>query len=296
MEWNVDRVIGILGLLLGVLALALGLGVGVAMDAKTTGELWFVRGCFIFSAFVLLVPIALWGIKSEVALVRRCLVVGLGFAMIGVPFLEGMKWANDRHRKAQDVPSASPAFSPTPAPSVDTDKLARELAEKLKASHQPPRAHLHITKFEWSAPTDDGGHAEVKVIFGNNGNLPTKKILFAGRCAWYVTSDGSQIAGMRTIEQNAFENKIYSHAPTATKDLINSADNEMPVGVDRSFTIRSSPWAQSAIDAFREGRGVVYAVGVITYSDEHSTQHTKFCAFVGADGNMKFCGKWNEEP
>jgi len=79
-------------------------------------------------------------------------------------------------------------------------------------------------------------------------------------------------------------------------DLMDISDNQIPVGVDRSVGTDSPPWTKNAIENFLRGDAVVYIAGTIFYSDERATHRTSYCGFVDKDGNMKFCGKNNQEP
>ncbi len=205
-------------------------------------------------------------------------------------------WIKPPEHRAEPQQSVSPSPTP-PSRSIDTEELARKLAENLRSKTPAvnPRPHLHVTKFEWNMPLDEGGHAEVKVVFENNGNASVKKLIFRGRAAFYVFPQG-QIEDMRRKDQKAFEEGLFADVPALATDVLNSSDNEIPAGVDRSFTIKSSPWAQGAIESFREGKAVVYAAGILTYSDEHLSLDTKFCGYTSADGKMKFCHKHNVEP
>jgi hypothetical protein len=229
------------------------------------------------------------GAKDPRLIIAGICVIGFVVCMISL-------WLKPPEPKMEPQQSVNAALTP-PSQPIDSEALARKLAETLKSSTPPlnPKAHLHVTKFEWKLPQDQGGHAEVKVIFENNGNAPINKLIFCGRAAFYIYPQ-SQTGGLRTDDQKAFEEGLFSDIPTLTPDLIEKSDNEMPAGVDRSFTIKSSPWEQSAIDAFREGRAVVYVAGILTYSDKQSTLETKFCGYTAADGNMKFCHKNNAEP
>lgn len=154
---------------------------------------------------------------------------------------------------------------------------------------KPPRAHLHITAFDWKMPVEEGGRAEVSVSFENNGNAPIVKALSCAHVGYYpFLQDGRE-------KRLAFEDRFVANEPDVA-DKLNSYDNEMPVGVDRSTTIKSVPWAQTAIDVFRGRKAVVYVSGKLTYSDAHSTHEARYCGYVGVDGAMKFCAKHNEEP
>ncbi len=168
--------------------------------------------------------------------------------------------------------------------------LSLQYVNKKEIKKAPaPRAHIHVTKFEWSVPADEGGHASVKVIFVNDGNAPTTKVKQASKIAYFAPI-GDLIA------QRAFENQLLSPEPSVTKEALDAADNQTPVGVDRSFTTDSPPWTKIAIDKFLQGSAVVYIAGTIFYSDERATYKTTYCGFVGKDGNMKFCGMNNQEP
>lgn len=156
-----------------------------------------------------------------------------------------------------------------------------------KDQNAPARAHLHITKFEWNAPLDVGGRARIKVIFENNGDAPTSKIAFCGHMGFFLLDEGTE-------KQRAFEQTMIANPPEISGTDI--SDNEMPAHVDRSFALQSSPWGQGAIDKFSTGRAVVYAAGILTYSDSNGTRKAKFCGYIAKDGEMKFCHLGSEEP
>lgn len=194
------------------------------------------------------------------------------------------------HPKEGPVKPASPP-APLPPPSIDTNKLAHELAEKLKSQAPKPvaRAHVHVTKFEWNVPADAGGRAKVKVFFENDGNAPITKWISCDHAGFYPLMDEGR------ENQLIFEREFYSNEPSLTMDQLNASENQIPVGVDRSVEITSSPWAQGAIDSFRAGKAVMYVSGTMTYADAHSTHRTSFCGYIGIDGNTRFCQRHNEE-
>ena len=68
------------------------------------------------------------------------------------------------------------------------------LGEQLSATQ---RAHLHITGFHFTAPTNPGGRAEIKVMFTNNSTL-TAQAVSLGRMAFFVAdSDKPQQTRIR---------------------------------------------------------------------------------------------------
>jgi hypothetical protein len=109
MEWNFDRIVGVAGLVLGLIAILVGLGVALAMDPKTPGEHNFVRGCFAVSALLLLLSLGAWGVHTNVTLARRGFVVALACAVIGVSLTESIRWAD--HRSMESVVLSSQAAS-----------------------------------------------------------------------------------------------------------------------------------------------------------------------------------------
>jgi hypothetical protein len=193
---------------------------------------------------------------------------------------------------------AIPVTVPQPTPSVDTEKLARELADRLKTKPHSPvvRAHIHVTKFEWNIPVDVGGRARVKVFFANDGNAPITKWISSDHAGFYPLKDADSENQARSENQLKFENEFCCNEPEITAEHLNASDNEIPVGVDRSVEIFSAPWGKGAIDLFLANRAFLYVSGVMAYADAHGTHRTRFCGYTGADNNMKFCHKHNEEP
>lgn len=191
-----------------------------------------------------------------------------------------------RPPKLQPHPPAQAALQYS-TPAIDADDLANKIAKQLKKHppiSAPSRAHVHITKFEWTAPSSPGAQAEVKVIFENNGNAPVTRLIFGGHMGYFLLSEG------RTA-QLAFEDTLNGHPP----ELLPEA-NEIPVGVDRSLVVKSAPWSQQAIDRFLRREAVLYAAGIFAYSDGHTERKARFCGYTDAAGSMKFCAKGNEEP
>jgi hypothetical protein len=188
--------------------------------------------------------------------------------------------------KEQQV-TRSPETLPNKSTSIDEDKLASSLAEKLKdhSSHAAPRAHVHLTKFSWTMPDAGGGRANLKIFFENNGEAPIEKLVFGAHLRYFPLDEGSE-------KQREFEEPMRANFPAGG----GIPDNETPAHVDRSFVVESSPWGQLAIGKFFRGEAVVYGVGAFVYSDGQATRRSTFCVFTGADGNMKFCSKGNEEP
>lgn len=100
MEWSVDRIIGVVGIVLAAIAI----GVGLGMDTRTQGELRFVQGCFIFSALALFILIVFWAIHTDAASIRGRVIVGVVSALIiGACLVGGLRWANGRYRPQEPV-------------------------------------------------------------------------------------------------------------------------------------------------------------------------------------------------
>lgn len=286
MEWSADRIIAVIGIGAGVVLAVIAIGVGLGMDTKTQGEFRFVQCCFVFSGLALFIPVVLWGIKSQAYWGVRTGLSAVLAALIAVSLIQGLRWATGRFDGGKFI-SISPTPIPPSAP-LDADDLAQKLAERLREESPKPRAHLHVTKFEWTIPQDEGEQASVKIIFVNDGNAPTTKVVHASAMA-YFTPVGDMTA------QRDFESLILSRKPTDTKEKLGAFDNQIPVGVDRSFTTKSSPWKKNAIDNFLLGNAVAYVAGSIFYSDTHASYETSYCGFMDKDGYMKFCGKHNKE-
>jgi hypothetical protein len=97
MEFSFDRILAIFA----AIAVFAGLGVAVAMDTKSAGELRFAQACFVASAILALVFVALWGVTTSYSAQRRVVIVMLLFAAIGLGLVEGIKWAQQRHDNAE---------------------------------------------------------------------------------------------------------------------------------------------------------------------------------------------------
>lgn len=86
---------------LAVIALLLGVGATLAMDAKTKGEFRFAVGCFIFSGLMIASTIGLWDITTQVLMLKRILISGLLFSIVGVLLVETIRWTHFRHLNAR---------------------------------------------------------------------------------------------------------------------------------------------------------------------------------------------------
>jgi hypothetical protein len=250
-----------------------------------------------------LFPLALAGYGGHLATIalpdtrlrRKAFVIVWGLAIVGTivsAVFQIALYRSDQKRDGAEVEFRADVRRKLDAIISEPDSSKKkDDAGDLKAQiDKTPRAHVHITKFDWKLPADESGRAEVKVIFENNGHAPIKQLISAGHAGYYLLVDGDR------AQQQTFEEQMIAAAPNVTTKQMEDSDNEIPVGADRSLTVESSPWTQNAIDLFSSGRALVYAAGVLTYSDAHSTRKTKYCGYVGRDGNMKFCGKGNEEP
>jgi hypothetical protein len=152
------------------------------------------------------------------------------------------------------------------------------------------RPHLHVTKFErWTVPDNAGGRASVKVIFVNDGKSPILKMAQYSKMGYFAAL-GDEDSGRR------FEAEVLLNEPDMTQSALDSQDNEVPAGEDRSFTAESSPWSTLAIQNFMQHRAVVYVAGTITYSAGGAVYKTSYCGYRGAEGGMKFCRTHNREP
>lgn len=237
-----------------------GLGIALAFGFIALDDFKLAKLFFLLAAADAAGGIVMWGIRTTIPTWLLSVVVGLSTGSVAILFVLSVRY-------------------------VDKKQEAKQLKEKAPV----PRAHIHVTKFEWNAPADEGGHASVKIIFVNDGNAPTTKVQQASKMAYFAPT-GDLIA------QRTFDNQLLSPEPSVTKEVFNASDNQIPVGVDRSFIAESPPWTKAAIDKFLEGNAVVYVAGTIFYSDELAKHKTTYCGFIGRDGNMKFCGKNNQEP
>jgi hypothetical protein len=128
-DWSSEFIIAIVSLLLAILAIIIGLGVTLAMDAKTKGEFRFVVGCFVFSAIMVSCSIGAWTVTTEATLVKRVFLTALAFSVLGVSLVEGIRWANQRHRKASKVEAIAPVGTHLIAPTAS--EIAEEVAKRL---------------------------------------------------------------------------------------------------------------------------------------------------------------------
>ena len=150
----------------------------------------------------------------------------------------------------------------------------------------PPIPHIHITGISFSVPDDAMGRAEAKVVFANNGEAPAR-LLSGGRMAWYLDRGVMQ-------ERWSFEESLFRDEPNV--EDVNSLRFDVPFGSDRSIVLTSSKWDASAVKAFSDGNGTVYAAGTIFYAVGNDLCMTRYCMYMGKDGNGKFCLRHNEEP
>lgn len=85
---------------LAVITLLLGLGVTLAMDSKTKGEFRFAVSCFVFSALMGAAMIGAWSMNTSESAVKRVVLTGLLFAIVGIMLVESIRWTHGRHVKS----------------------------------------------------------------------------------------------------------------------------------------------------------------------------------------------------
>jgi hypothetical protein len=196
--------------------------------------------------------------------------------------------------KASLFTGKSPVFSPTAIkwaglvthPGGPT--LVRTNSMSCERSHpelKPPMPHIHITRIEFSAPDAALGKAESRVNFVNNGETGTE-IVSWGRMAWYIEQP--------TLDDRwRFEASLLHDEPLAANRPFGF---HVPSKSERDITLTSSPWEQSALDAFRSDKASVYSVGIIFYKFGKYACQSTYCMYAKKDGRPKSCLLHNDEP
>lgn len=118
MDWNIDRIMAVAGIGLGILALLLGLGATLAMDAKTKGELRFAYGCFVVSSLMLFFSVGIWGMRTDASLTKRVAIVTICSAIICICLIESLRWAKQRHEVPRPQDEQKVAAQVLPKPSL----------------------------------------------------------------------------------------------------------------------------------------------------------------------------------
>jgi hypothetical protein len=130
MEMSFDRILGVVGILVGIIGIAIGVGVAVAMDPKSKGEMVFSVGCFVFSALVLCLTVGTWGFLTKASITKRILFASPLFALICLSMVEASRWAETRYRGPESKGAAS----------ASNDE-AKEAGSPAPSSAVPPLKH-----------------------------------------------------------------------------------------------------------------------------------------------------------
>ena len=146
MEWGFDRMLGVVGIALALLALFAGLGATLAMDAKTKGELRFAQVCFAISALMLLFSLGVWDMSTDMNATKRVLIVASCSIVIGLMLAETMRWAKRRHEHAASALLAEKKkeqvieSKPTSMAGVDSDTKDHRTTPPINKPASPPKA------------------------------------------------------------------------------------------------------------------------------------------------------------
>ena len=202
----------------------------------------------------------MWGIKSSLPTWATMLIVFCGTGALAVLLVSSLRYVDHKRESKYGAQSGSATS----------------------------RAHLHVTRWDFTAPADEGGTATVKVTFVNDGDIAAR-VLSAGHMGFFLIDPNPQV-------RMDFEESLFANVPKV--DLVANDEDafDVPVKTDRSITITSSPWAKKAIDEFIADRANLYVAGKLFYSDVNSQHETTYCAYVNKDGKLHFCHKHNEEP
>ena len=150
------------------------------------------------------------------------------------------------------------------------------------------RSHIHVTGFHFTAPDAAGGHADVRVFFENNGNLEADDVVSCAHTAFYPFESN-------VVERLKLEDSLFNDVPQVDVKTYKGAFT-LPYGTDRSVVVSSSAWPETRVEAFMNGRGVLYVAGILSYSDAHGAYRSTYCAYVRVDGQTYFCNRHNDEP
>ncbi len=127
----------IVAVVLGTITLLLGLGATLAMDAKTKGEFRFAVGCFIFSGLMITSTIGLWGVTTQALMLKRILVSGCLFFVVGVLLVEAIRWTHFRHLNVSIPEPAKHESGPPSLPSTAPEQPSKPPSEPLVQQHKP---------------------------------------------------------------------------------------------------------------------------------------------------------------
>src|SRR5438309_4003102 len=109
MEMSFDRILGLIGLLVGVIGIIIGVGVAVAMDPKSKGEMVFSVCCFVFSGLVLCLTVGAWAFLTNASAAKRILIASPLFALVCLSMVEASRWATGRYRGPETESTATQA-------------------------------------------------------------------------------------------------------------------------------------------------------------------------------------------
>jgi len=125
--------------IVGVGLAIIGLGVTIAMDAKTKGEFRFAVGSFAVSGVMLASTIIMWALNADSTMLRRMLISGALFAVLGISLVETVRWTYGRHIRASASNTAS-----TPKNNVTSPLETTNQSPAAPRQVNDPRSHPEI--------------------------------------------------------------------------------------------------------------------------------------------------------
>lgn len=167
MEWNPDRVLAVIGIVLAIVLFMLGLGATLAMDAKTKTELRFAQSCFVVSALILMFSVGVWGMNTNARGIWRIIIVAVSFAIIGIGLVETPRWAKRRHQEASKEHEGTGASSALPSVEVPSNHgkfptgSPNPSAKRHEVETPPSSTSIwdpigHLNQLGWTVKNDKG--------------------------------------------------------------------------------------------------------------------------------------------
>jgi hypothetical protein len=150
-----------------------------------------------------------------------------------------------------------------------------------------PRALLRVQKMEFADvgtnQTTGSSHAALNIVFSNVGRwATTAETLYTSRMVPYDLAQKSLFTNLDAEMRAAL---VDAHGLVL----------QVPVGSQRFFTVYSPPLSDKELSAFKNGELALIFNGFLRYGEWWPRRETSFCGFVGRDGVIQLCARFNSE-
>lgn len=120
--WSILFSWPVVGILVPVL-----IGIGVGVMSMSPPEFWIARSCFSLAALILLARVGAWIIYTQSSVVERIIVAFLIFGVVGVGWVESLRWVDSRQAKRETA--VAPPSTSTEPPVLATIRFSQKRIE-----------------------------------------------------------------------------------------------------------------------------------------------------------------------